>query len=166
MSLTIIAAVAANGVIGNSELDRMPWHVSEELKFFKANTMDKTVVMGRKTAEQVGKLRGRDCIVLSKDPSYKLAGFLTLSLEQFLHMNEYRFDKEYAVAGGAEIYKQLMPYASFALISYMDFEAKGDVMMPKFDRDVWRKTSSTTMTRFTAIAYTNTNRATFNTMSK
>lgn len=158
MSLTIIAAVATNGVIGNSKLNKMCWHVPEELQFFRKNTLGRVVAMGRKTAEQVGKLHGRDCIVLSSDQTYKLDGFTTMSLEQLLIMNEIDFNKEYVIAGGAEIYEQAMPYASFALISHMDFEAYGDIYMPKMDREVWRKTSSTPMSRFTAIAYTNTDR--------
>ena len=150
-----------NGVIGNSQLNKMAWHVPEELKHFKDNTMGKVIVMGRKTTEETGKLRGRDCIVLSKDPGYKLDGFTTLTIEELLTMNEYDFDKQYAICGGAEIYRQLIPYASFAIISYMDFEAKGDVLMPPINRSDWRRVLSTTHNKFTADHLINTNRLEF-----
>ncbi|MGZ8172987.1 dihydrofolate reductase [Methylobacter sp.] len=161
MSLTLIAAVAKNSVIGNSKMRKMPWYVPEELKFFKENTMGKVLVMGRKTAEETGKLRARDCIVLSKDPAYKLHGFITMTIEQLLAVNAYDFDKQYAICGGAEIYKELMPYCSMAMISYMDFDAPGDVLMPALDRTVWRRAQSVEMNKFTAVSYVNTDCKTY-----
>lgn len=158
MSITIIAAVALNGVIGDSRTNKMTWYNREEMQFFKEQTMGKIVVMGRKTAETTGKLVGRDCLVLSKDPSYRLQGFDTVSIKDLLDINEYHFDKHYMVCGGAEIYKELIPYASTAMISYMDFEASGDVLMPTLDVLSWKKVEQIEMAKFTAVNYINTQR--------
>jgi len=158
MSITIIAAVALNGVIGDSRTNKMTWYNQEEMQFFKAQTMGKVVVMGRKTAETTGRLNGRDCLVLSNDPLYRLQGFETVSINDLLDMNELNFDKQYMVCGGAEIYRKLTPYASGAMISYMDFEASGDVLMPPIDPFIWKKAQQIEMEKFTAVNYINTQR--------
>lgn len=128
--ITLIAAVSSNGVIGNSKLDKMPWHCSDELKFFKHETMGKTLVMGRTTAEQVGKLPGRDAIVLSRDPNYKLAGFNTMDLDEFLAYHSVATEIEYMICGGAAIYKEFLHYFDYSIISYLNFAADGDVLFP------------------------------------
>ena len=132
--LYMIAAVASNNVIGNSQLDQMPWRCSEELKFFKNETMGGTLVMGSKTAKQVGKLPGRDAIVLSREPAFTLPGFTTLTLEEFLKFSKDN-DTTFYICGGGEIYELLMPYINKAIISYMHFSAEGDIYLPKLDED-------------------------------
>jgi len=132
--ITLIAAVASNGVIGNSKLNEMPWYCSDELKFFKAETMGNTLIMGRTTAEQVGKLSGRDAIVLSRDKNYTLKGFDTFSMDQFLFEYEQNPEKKYMVCGGAEIYKLFMPYIDVSIISYMNFRVEGDIYLPEVTR--------------------------------
>ena len=134
MPITLIAAVSSNGVIGNSKLNKMPWHCSEELKFFKGETMGKPLIMGRVTAEQVGPLPGRHCIVLSRDKHYSLPGFETMSMDNFLFEYEKDKDIHYMVAGGREIYNLFMPYADFTTVSYMNFEAEGDIYLPCMNR--------------------------------
>lgn len=153
--------MSRNGVIGNSKIRAMPWYNREEMMFFKDQTMGKVVVMGRKTAEETGPLRGRDCLVLSKDPDYKLHGFKTLTIDAFLTLSEYNFNKHYMVCGGAEIYTALMPYASTAMISYMNFEVEGDVKMPDMPREQWIKAQTIEMKDFTAINYINNDRVAF-----
>jgi len=132
--ITLIAAVASNGVIGNSKLNEMPWHCSDELKFFKAETMGNTLIMGRTTAEQVGKLPGRDAIVLSRDKNYTLKGFDTFSMDQFLFEYEQNPEKRYMVCGGAETYKLFLPYIDVSIISYMNFRVEGDIYLPEVTR--------------------------------
>jgi len=134
MAITMIAAVSRNNIIGNSQLDKMPWHCSEELKFFRNTTMGKTLIMGRKTAEQVGKLPGRNAVVLSKDPAYNLDGFTTLTLKQLIELKD---TTEYMCCGGAEIYSALLPYINVTIISYMHFDAVGDVCLPNVDSMEW-----------------------------
>mgnify|MGYP000511784324 CR=1 FL=1 len=132
--ITIIAAKSSNGVIGNSKLNEMPWHCSEELKFFKNETMGNTIIMGRTTAEQVGKLPGRDAIVLSRNKNYKLKGFETFSMDQFLYEYEQNPEKKYMVCGGAEIYKLFLPFTDCTIISSMNFGVEGDIYLPEVTR--------------------------------
>lgn len=164
MSITIIAAVAANNIIGNSQMKKLPWKVPEEMKFFREQTMGRTVVMGRKTAEETGNLPGRDCIVLSKDPKYQLKGFVAMTLDQFLRLNESTPDCQYFVCGGAEIYKAVMPYAARATISYLDLEAYGDIMMPALPISDWKKVSAVEKSMFVANTYSNTGRIVYDTI--
>jgi len=131
--ITLIAAKASNYVMGDSKTNKMPWHCSEELKFFKETTMGKTLIMGRTTAESVGKLPGRDAIVLSRNKNYRLPGFTTMSMDNFLYEYGLNPDKEYMVCGGAEIYKLFMPYADYTIISTLNFPAEGDVYLPCMD---------------------------------
>jgi dihydrofolate reductase len=132
--ITLIAARSSNFVMGDSKTNKMPWHCSGELKFFKETTMGKTLIMGRTTAESVGKLPGRDSIVLSRNKHYTLPGFETMSMDNFLYEYEKNPDKEYMVSGGAEIYKLFMSYADFTIISTLNFPAEGDVYLPCMNR--------------------------------
>ena len=161
MSIKIIAAVSINGVIGNSSLGKLPWVCPEEMAFFREQTINKVVVFGRKTAEEVGALKGRVCIVITSKVGYELEGFETLTLEKFLALNEKSFKTEYFVCGGASLYKATMPYASLAVISYLDFEAYGDIMMPELDRNSWRKMGQIDKSRFTAVQFVNSNRTVY-----
>lgn len=136
MTLIVIAAVSENNVIGNSKLTTMPWKCSQELKHFKKQTVGNVLVMGRTTAEQVGALPERDCVVLSRDPNYKLDGFRTLTSESLLNETDQNPDTWYYVAGGAQVYEAFIPYASTFIISYMKFEVTGDVFMPSLSRNV------------------------------
>lgn len=132
--ITLIAARSSNYVMGDSKTNKMPWHCSEELKFFKSETMGKTLIMGRTTAESVGKLPGRDAIVLSRNKHYILPGFETMSMDNFLYEYEQNPDKEYMVCGGAEIYKLFMPLTDCTIISTLNFPAEGDVYLPCMNR--------------------------------
>jgi len=132
--ITMVAAVSSNGVIGDSKTNKMPWHCSEELKFFKSETMGKTLIMGRTTAESVGKLPGRDAIVLSRNKHYTLEGFETMSMDNFLYEYEKNPEKEYMVCGGREIYELFLDYADYSIVSTLNFPAEGDVYLPVMNR--------------------------------
>ena len=136
MSLVIIAAVSSNDVIGNSKLTTMPWKCSEELKHFKRETLGNVVVMGRVTAEQVGPLPERECIVLSRDLNYQLDGFITMTEEALLNETDFNPDVWYFICGGAKVYESFIPYSDTFIISTMKFEAEGDVLMPTISRNL------------------------------
>lgn len=157
MTFTLMAAISRNNVIGESKTNCIPWYCKDELSFFRKNTMNKAVVMGRKTAESVGWLRGRDGIVISRDKDYKLDHFRTIPLDILIRMNQYDFDKEYIICGGEKIYEELMPYCSLAIISKMKFDAHGDVFMPKFD-DSWKGKCIFEFEEFDVWGYINYNR--------
>jgi len=151
--ITLIAAVSDNGIIGDSTLDSMPWHCKDELRQFRTITMGGTLVMGRVTAEQVGKLPGREAIVLSRDPEYKLDGFTPMSTEKFLLESEAAAAGRYYICGGAEIYKQLLPYCDNMIISYMKFECSGDVLMPELPLDIFFVSNYTKHEEFVTYHY-------------
>lgn len=142
MIISLIVAVAQNGVIGKST-GEMSWHVSEEFKHFKNTTRGYPVIMGRKTFETLGKpLKERLNIVLTKNSEYKTQYDEVLifsSLEDAIdYCKKNNFEKIFII-GGAEIYKLALPIVNEMIISRMKFDAEGDVYFPKFDESEWIK---------------------------
>ncbi|MEP0861215.1 MAG: dihydrofolate reductase [Ignavibacterium sp.] len=142
MIISLIVAIAQNGVIGKSS-GEMSWQVSEEFKHFKETTKGHPVIMGRKTFETLGKpLKERLNIVLTKNPDYKtqfddVLIFSSLD-EAIIFCREKKFEKIFII-GGAEIYKIAIPIVDEMIISRMKFTAEGDVFFPKFDESNWVK---------------------------
>jgi dihydrofolate reductase len=133
MTVTLIAAVARNGVIGAD--GGIPWRVPGEQSFFKAATLGHTLVMGRATYDSIGRpLPGRTTIVVSRDPHWHAEGVTTAgSMPEALDLA----DGEVFVAGGAAIYALAMPYADALLLSEIDLEPEGDTFFPEIDRAAW-----------------------------
>jgi len=139
--LTLIAAVARNGVIG---LDNtLPWRLPEDLKRFKALTLGHPIVMGRKTWESLGRpLPGRANIVVSRDPNYVAAGATTArSLPEAIEAAAATGTDEVFVIGGAEIYRLALPLAQRLQLTEIDREFPGDAHFPEFDRQAWLETA-------------------------
>lgn len=149
MQVALIVAAAANGIIGRD--NQLPWHLPQDLKYFKATTMGKPVIMGRKTYESIGKpLPGRPNIVVTRNPllrateGVKLAG----SLEEALaHAEELIADSpdllpEAMVIGGAEIYRSALPLASRVYLTRVDVQVDGDAFFPVLDEGEWQLASS------------------------
>ena len=138
MTLTLIAAVARNGVIGAD--GGIPWHLPEDFAHFKATTLGHTLVMGRATYESIGRpLPGRTTIVVTRDPEWSAEGvFVAHSLEEALALGG---DADVFVAGGASIYEAALPLADVQLISEIDLEPEGDTFYPTVDTDAWREVS-------------------------
>lgn len=131
-------ARARNGVIGNA--GAIPWHIPGELARFKALTMDKPVVMGRKTWDSLPKkpLPGRLNIVLTRDMSFSAAGAVAVhSVEDALAAAAAA--AEIAIIGGAQIYALFLPRAHRIEITEIDADVAGDATLPPFDRTVWRE---------------------------
>lgn len=142
MIISLIVAIAQNGVIGKSS-GEMSWHVSEEFKHFKNTTKGFPVLMGRKTFETLGKpLKERVNIVLTKNPEYKTKFddvLIFSSLDEAINFcREKEFEKIFII-GGAEIYKIAIPVVDEMIISRMKFTAEGDVYFPEFDESKWKK---------------------------
>lgn len=137
MTVTLIAAVARNGVIGNG--GAIPWRVPGEQAFFKATTLGHTLVMGRATYDSIGRpLPGRTTIVLTRDPDWRADGVTTAtSIEDALALAE----GDVFVAGGAAVYAAALPYADEQLLSEIDLAPAGDTFYPAFDRAEWRESS-------------------------
>jgi len=143
--LAVIVAAADNGVIGRD--NGLPWHLPEDLRYFKRVTMGKPIVMGRKTFESIGSpLSGRTNIVISRNPAYSAAGVTPVaSLDEALSLAEQiaRIDDvcEAVVIGGAEIYALALPRADRLYLTRVHTSAEGDANLPPIDWREWREAS-------------------------
>lgn len=136
MLLTLIVAMARNRVIGVD--NRLPWRLPEDLRFFKRVTLDKPVIMGRRTHESIGRpLPGRSNIVLTAQADYQAAGCRVVhSLEQALAAAEPA--AEAMVIGGAAVYAQALPRADRIYLTEIAAEVAGNVRFPELDPAQWR----------------------------
>lgn len=135
--ITLIAAVTRNGVIGRR--GDMPFHIPTDLRFFKAATMGKPIVMGRRTFESLpgGALPGRRNIVVTRGCGHNYPDAeMATSLEDAIGMS--RDVDEVMICGGGEIYRQAMPLADKLLITDIDADvADGDTFFPAIDPEIW-----------------------------
>ena len=134
MSITIIAALAKNYVIGIE--NRMPWHLSADFQHFKKVTMGKTIVMGRKTFESIGKaLPGRNNVILTHDQHYSADDCkIITSIDSIINSEE-----DLILIGGATLYQALLPYAEIMYLSWVDVEPVGDAYFPHWPEDEWQE---------------------------
>lgn len=141
MEVIIIAAMAANRVIGRE--NTIPWHIPEELQWFKATTMGHVLIMGRKTYESIGRpLPGRTTIVISRDKNRCFPGCTTVqSLNQALDLCAGR--KKVFIAGGAQIYALALPLADTIILSVLGHEVAGDTLFPPLPEGEFTETSRT-----------------------
>jgi dihydrofolate reductase len=148
MTIILIAAVGANGVIGRD--NDLPWRIREDLQHFKQLTLGHTLVMGRKTYDSIGRpLPGRRTVVVTRQPDWSADGVEVVhTVEEALKQ-----DGDIYVAGGGEIYRQALPYADRLELTEVDQSPDGDVTFPAFDRTEWRETARTPMDGFTFITY-------------
>ena len=141
MRLALIAAVARNGVIGRG--GQLPWRISADLQFFKATTMGKPMIMGRRTFESIGKaLPGRTSIVVTRNSEFaaddvEVAG----DLGQALAIAAATGTDEVLVIGGGEIYAAALPRTDRLYLTEVHIDAEGDVSFPVLDRTLWREVS-------------------------
>jgi dihydrofolate reductase len=114
----------------------LPWRLPDDLKRFKAITLGKPVVMGRKTFESIGKpLPGRTNIVISRQPDYQAEGCVTVrSLDEALSAADAR---EAMIIGGAEIYRQVLPRVDQIYLTRVHAEVPGDVQFPSIVWEDW-----------------------------
>ena len=132
MQLSIIVAANENGVIGCD--NALPWHLPEDMKYFRRVTMGKPIVMGRKTFESIGRpLPGRTTIVISRQADLKKEGCLTAtSLQQGITLAK-SLGADIFIAGGGEIYAQAFQQLQGELLLHLttiDTDAEGDIFFP------------------------------------
>lgn len=139
--VSLIAAVARNGVIGRD--GDMPWRLSADLKYFKATTMGKPLIMGRRTYESIGRaLPGRTNIVVTRSADFAAEGVeVAAGLDQALAVAGGDAADEVMVIGGGEIYAAALPRADRLYLTEIHMDATGDVCFPAFDRAEWREVS-------------------------
>lgn len=141
--ILLIAAVARNGIIGAD--NDMPWRLPTDLKHFKANTLGKPIIMGRRTFQSLpGLLPGRPHIVVSRDPGLELTGAEVVpsfdaALVRGAELAEDLGADEVAVIGGGQIYKMAMEQADRLEITEVQADPEGDTRFPDIDPSVWRE---------------------------
>ena len=141
-AIVLVLAMADNGVIGAS--GTIPWRIPEDMKRFKALTIGKPIVMGRKTWDSFPKkpLPGRTNIVITRDKGWTAEGAVTVhSLDDGLTRARAENPSEIAVIGGGEIYKAALPLATRVELTEVHTDATGDTQLPQFDRATWRELS-------------------------
>ncbi len=139
--LSIVVAKAKNNIIGKD--NKLLWHLSDDLKRFKALTEGHTIIMGRKTFESLGKvLPNRKHIVFSNNPDFKVNDENVEVVHSLLQIQEYIESEEEAfVIGGAMMYNFLMPYVSKMYVTEIEKEFEGDTFFPRIDDKKWKEIS-------------------------
>jgi len=140
--ISLIAAVAENGLIGKD--NKLPWHLPADLRFFKNTTLGHPIIMGRKNFESIGKaLPGRTNIVLTRNPDFTAEGAIKASsLKEAFDIAQKTGAEECFVIGGAEIYKEALPFCQKLYITRVRGVFEGNTFMPADFEKGFRKISS------------------------
>ncbi len=138
--ISFIVAMDRNHVIGFN--NQMPWHLPNDLKFFKETTTGNTIVMGRKTFESIGRvLPNRKHIVLTKsNNNFPDEVEVVQDIESIIQLSESN-DEELFVIGGGNIFKQLLPYADKLYVTLINETFEGDVFFPNISMEEWEEVS-------------------------
>jgi len=144
---TIVVAVSENGIIGRD--GDMPWRLSTDLKRFKALTLGKPVVMGRKTYDSIGKpLPGRPNIAISRqsaavaNPDVHMARSLTEAISLAEDLAKQNGESEICIIGGGQIYEQAIDLADRLCVTHVETAVEGDTSFPAIDPALWRATET------------------------
>ena len=137
MLIAIIAAMDCNRLIGDG--DRLPWRLPADMRRFRALTIGKPIMMGRRTHESIGKvLPGRTNIVLSRNPDYRAAGCVVVAnLDEALSVCDDA--DEPMVIGGAQLYAEALPRAHRMYLTLLHGSFSGDTRFPEYDHRQWRE---------------------------
>lgn len=136
--ISIIAAVARNGVIGLN--NALPWHLPDDLQRFRALTMGHHIIMGRLTYESLGRLLpGRTTVIVTRNPDYAAPGaVVAASLTEAIAACG--SDPEVFVIGGAQLYGEAIGIADRMYLTEIDADFSGDAHFPDYDRSCWQET--------------------------
>lgn len=156
MKIIIIAAIAKNGVIGKAS-GEMPWHIKEEFRHFKETTSGSPVIMGRKTFQTLGKpLKNRLNIIISTNPPSAIHTEDVLYFTSIIEALKYCSIRDYEkvfIIGGGKIYSQTISIADEMILSYMKFDADGEVKFPDFNIQDWETVKVEERELFTIFYY-------------
>lgn len=154
--VTMVAAVAENGVIGADT--NIPWKISEDFQHFKATTTGHVLIMGRTTHEGIGRpLPGRTTVVLTRDPGYTAEGVeVAHSITDALALADRLLagqpdDRQVMIGGGAAVYEAALPYADEQILSEIPLSPEGDTHYPEFGRKRWREVRREPRDGFTIV---------------
>ncbi len=137
MIISAIVAKTRNNVIGKD--NKMPWHISDDLKYFKKITTGHIIILGRKNYESIGKpLPNRVNIVLTRNELFNCPGCIRLgTIEQALKFAYDQNEDEVFIVGGGQIYEQSREYWDRIYVTEIDTELEGDVFFPSLDKNEW-----------------------------
>lgn len=136
MKISLIAAVARNGVIGRN--NELPWRIRDDSRFFMLKTLGHHVITGRKNYQAMGRpLPRRPNIVISRDPGFVAECPVVGSLDQALSLARAAGETEAFVIGGAQIYAEALPIADCFYRTRVLADVPGDVFFPAFDEGEW-----------------------------
>ena len=149
--LTLVAAMARGNVIGVA--NTLPWHLPEDLKHFKAVTLGKPVIMGRKTFDSIGRpLPGRLNIVITRQSDWQHDGVsVAHSLEQALALAANV--PEVCIIGGAELYRQALPLADRLCLTHIALDVAGDACFPAWSDEQWSCQAQPAQTAANGLVY-------------
>jgi dihydrofolate reductase len=143
MKIVLVAAIGKNHVIGRD--GQLPWRLKSDLQHFRGLTINKPVVMGRKTYESIGKpLKDRTNIVLTRDLSLSVpGGVLATSMDAAMSFARQDAKKrgvdEIMIIGGGDLFERMMPKADRLEITHVHASPEGDAFFPPIDPHVWRE---------------------------
>jgi dihydrofolate reductase len=136
MKISLIVAMASNRVIGLD--NKMPWHLSADLKKFKSITMGSPILMGRKTYESIGKpLPGRTTLIISRNPDYQQEGCLVFNDLNTALKKACESTEEIFIIGGSDLYKATLPLADSIYLTLINSDFQGDTFFPEIDLNAW-----------------------------
>ncbi len=152
MKISIIVAMASNQAIGLN--NKMPWHLSADLKKFKQITMGFPILMGRKTYDSIGvPLPGRDSLIISRNPEYKQDGCLVFnSVEDAISACQNH--DEIFIIGGASLYKEMLPKTNFLYLTQINKPFKGDTFFPPINALDWKEVEREDITKDPSVHFT------------
>lgn len=133
--LSLIVAMANNRVIGKD--NKMPWHLPADLQYFKKVTLGKTIIMGRKTYDSIGRpLPGRQNVVVTRQDNLQISGCdVVNSLAAALAMAA----AEVVIIGGANLYAQALPLVDRMYVTFIEHDFSGDTFFPRWDHALWKE---------------------------
>jgi dihydrofolate reductase len=141
MKVAMIVAMDANNAIGAN--NQLPWHIPEDLKRFKAITMGKSIIMGRKTYDSIGRpLPGRTNIVITRQPDWHHHGVVTAAdLAQALEIaRQHRAaEQEVIIIGGEQIYRLALDRCQRIYLTRVNTSVEGDAFFPALDKSAWQQ---------------------------
>tara|TARA_Y100000310_G_scaffold286485_1_gene310697 strand:+ start:32772 stop:33293 length:522 start_codon:yes stop_codon:yes gene_type:complete len=147
MRISIIVAASENNVIGRA--NSIPWHLPDDLKFFRKKTEGHPVIMGRKNFESIvaalgGPLPNRKNIIVTRESTYEAVGCeVASSLEEAIMYGHKDNDKEEIfIIGGGEIYRQAMELSNYLYLTRVHAWIAGDIEFPEVDSDIWEEVES------------------------
>ena len=152
MTVTLVAAVGANGVIGRD--GGLPWRLPKDMAHFKALTLGHVLVMGRRTYDAIGRpLPGRTTVVLTGNADWRADGVLRAGdIAEALALAR-SLDEQVFVVGGARLYEAALPHADRLVITHVEAAPEGDTWFPAVDWSQWREVGRESYDGFAVVTY-------------